>query len=810
MNDAELLSAYRVRGSESAFRELVDRYIGMVFGVACRRLGDRQLAEEVTQNVFSILARKAQSGFQAQPVLSNWLYQTTLYQASAAYRTESNRRRTMSAFRDYEQIRTETVQPEDSLRPLLDEALSLLSSGDRDVVFLRFFERQSYAQIGRVIGKSEEASRKQTVRALGKLSRSLRRRGVVMSASVLAAGLPAQLLESAPIGMAATVSQNALLSAPTLTTTTVITNTLTTMAYAKTKIVLTVTILAASLPVTYEWAQQKHASRMGEGSPPTGAVPLAASDVEVEAETADPFHRAGESVTDLMKRILALESSSHQREEIRFLVRNADAEEIEEALAVLLAEKPDEFKHREAFLEAWAESNPLEALAHARTAEQDPIRELYEGAAMKGWTRSDPGGAWDYLGELPSNDRRVNLLNGFFEFMADHNRTQGLKIALEKQGPLVQRHHIDQLFHGWARRDREAAMAALETLDQPVFRDRALRHIVRDMAQQDVSLALDYVNGLEDEGTRQRLIPRLAQVWKNEDPDGLASFLKELPDATMREDLADQLLRGSPSMGELENRIQLLDALEDPALSEKHLPDCIEVWAWEDIDAASDYVTSASPAFRQAMLPDLAKQYARLNPEDGLAWGANLTEMQERTTYLGELIAEWAQKDLPAAVGAIEELDDPGVVAQALPDLASEYAKDHPGEAADWILEFEGHQATDATRQVMRLWGATDPDEAEGWLETHGHEIDRDAAVVGLSRGLINRFPQRAANLVLTMSDVEARDDRLEAIVSQWVSKDSRTLGRWLEEQDASLREKLLASDPNLTIYLNANEVTDS
>jgi DNA-directed RNA polymerase specialized sigma24 family protein len=54
------LAAYAESGSESAFGEVVEKYAGMVFGVAMRRTGNnRPLCEEVTQNVFTILARKA-------------------------------------------------------------------------------------------------------------------------------------------------------------------------------------------------------------------------------------------------------------------------------------------------------------------------------------------------------------------------------------------------------------------------------------------------------------------------------------------------------------------------------------------------------------------------------------------------------------------------------------------------------------------------------------------------------------------------------------------------------------------------------
>jgi hypothetical protein len=53
MQDAELLREYVRNGSETAFAELVKRYVDLVYCSARRQLGDAQLAEEVAQNVFA-------------------------------------------------------------------------------------------------------------------------------------------------------------------------------------------------------------------------------------------------------------------------------------------------------------------------------------------------------------------------------------------------------------------------------------------------------------------------------------------------------------------------------------------------------------------------------------------------------------------------------------------------------------------------------------------------------------------------------------------------------------------------------------
>ena len=59
----ELLQAYAQDHSESAFQELVQRYVDLVYSAAIRRVsGDRELAEDVTQEVFTDLARKAAAG----------------------------------------------------------------------------------------------------------------------------------------------------------------------------------------------------------------------------------------------------------------------------------------------------------------------------------------------------------------------------------------------------------------------------------------------------------------------------------------------------------------------------------------------------------------------------------------------------------------------------------------------------------------------------------------------------------------------------------------------------------------------------
>src|ERR1700722_4312114 len=90
--DGELLRRYAEAGSEAAFAELVQRYVDLVYSAALRQVnGDAHLAQDVSQAVFTDLARKA-AALSRHEVLTGWLYTGTHFAATKAVRSESRRR----------------------------------------------------------------------------------------------------------------------------------------------------------------------------------------------------------------------------------------------------------------------------------------------------------------------------------------------------------------------------------------------------------------------------------------------------------------------------------------------------------------------------------------------------------------------------------------------------------------------------------------------------------------------------------------------------------------------------------------------
>src|SRR5687768_14587167 len=91
-DDSTLLTEY-VRGrAEPVFRRLVQRHIDLVYSAALRQVRDPHLAEDVTQAVFIVLARKAHT-IRHEAALAGWLLSTTRYVAATANRARARRRR---------------------------------------------------------------------------------------------------------------------------------------------------------------------------------------------------------------------------------------------------------------------------------------------------------------------------------------------------------------------------------------------------------------------------------------------------------------------------------------------------------------------------------------------------------------------------------------------------------------------------------------------------------------------------------------------------------------------------------------------
>ena len=209
MREDWLLKRYSAKGSEAAFAELVRRHLDFVYSVCRRQVGDPELAQDITQTVFLVLAAKS-SSLKPGTVLRGWLFQTAHHACQNALRSEARRRH-------YEQKAAKEMEHSASFaasglggeppqaEPLLDDALAQLNPADRNAVLLRYGEDMSPEEMGIALGISAAAAQKRVSRALERLHRRLAQAGTVLSVAALGLLLKDTLAQAAPPAASAAI-----------------------------------------------------------------------------------------------------------------------------------------------------------------------------------------------------------------------------------------------------------------------------------------------------------------------------------------------------------------------------------------------------------------------------------------------------------------------------------------------------------------------------------------------------------------------------------------------------------------------------
>lgn len=303
ISDTEDLQRFVACGDERAFAQIVERHLRLVHGAAMRVLGNREAAQEVSQSVFILLARRAYR-LTSHPTLAGWLYRTAALEARQYRRSQARREQR-------EQLAASlglTMQTEESsvaaLQSELDEAMLKLRTADREALVLRYFSEKSVREVGEALGIREDAAQKRLSKALDALTRSFRRRGLRVAAPTITALVLQKAAVSAavvPAGMGATIAHTAVAAAPALSFGVAAASAAKIMSLTKIQTTMLCTALAIA-PLGYEWHAISAARALNEQL--SGRVgDLRRRSIAVEEDRIKTERRIGELERKLTKSV---------------------------------------------------------------------------------------------------------------------------------------------------------------------------------------------------------------------------------------------------------------------------------------------------------------------------------------------------------------------------------------------------------------------------------------------------------------------------------------------------------------------------
>ncbi len=580
-SDEHLLRAFVVAGSgsEAAFRTLVQKYLSLVLGIAMRRTGNRALGEEIAQNVFLALARKAKR-LKPGASLAGWLHRATVFECAGAMRTESSLKAKMNAVSEHLLSDAAGRDVWREALPVLDEGIDALARSDREIIVLRFFERKSFREIGAALGKSDDAAQKQTERALQKLSGFLKKKGVAVSAGALATGLAALSTPAASAALAHSIAHGAVSAASSFSAKLLILKALKTMTYTKTQAAAVVTALLA-IPLALQWAEnqrlhtaldQSRSQQATRANDPFIASTWTGGTLSQPASTSTDPGTAASTPADPGKVTQEWELALFNPDPVQRSLRISQllgSLSAKDAPAVIQA-----FNHadssglkfddeRRLFLRAWGRLDGAASVGYVvdHWGQSDSPELL---ASLAGWASTDPRRAREWTDAIPAESREklvYGLLDGwslvdfqgaaayaaarpgseardrFCELLTQRSLRAGgipaaqdwvYRIGDDEASSTYKRHAFDSVIQAMLLRDPASAAQWISQLhDQPFAAGKSVAFTAAKLAETSPTDALQWLAsvGTADGGRTGRSAGDVFNNWANNDVVAAGTWL---------------------------------------------------------------------------------------------------------------------------------------------------------------------------------------------------------------------------------------------------------------------------------------------
>ena len=173
-SDDDLMTLCR-GNNQQAFSVLLKRHEAKVFGLCIRYLGNEHLAEEAVQDAFVTLWR-LRTKYVARGTFTAYLARVSLNACRGICRKKKQllRSRELAAQQPVLQgLQSEEAVLQREKERIVEVAVSRLSKRLKEAVILRFYMGLSYAEMGRILGRSEGALRSRVHVALRSLRASV-------------------------------------------------------------------------------------------------------------------------------------------------------------------------------------------------------------------------------------------------------------------------------------------------------------------------------------------------------------------------------------------------------------------------------------------------------------------------------------------------------------------------------------------------------------------------------------------------------------------------------------------------------------
>ena len=353
----------------------------------------------------------------------------------------------------------------------------------------------------------------------------------------------------------------------------------------------------------------------------------------------------------------------------------------------------------------------------------------------------------------------------------------------------------ETMFLEWARRDPDAAIAALQGTNNFGTRKLWRYNVAGYLVEKDPERGLRALSewGMDD------FAPRMTGVakWAAANPRHAAEVTLAHP-AGYTSELAIEIIAREWSRKDPAGAMEF--ACAGPgALASSLAGAILKSWAGRNLQQAADWLGQTDVVLRRRLSPAFVEAWAKVDPNSALAWcETNLTGSSLAQT-LGGIVNGVAQRNVKAAAEFVSRMKLSTARAEAAAVVAKHWfpgwrsGKPAPTEAITWLAKLDPASTKRVLEQVQWKWSNGDPKTMARVLATLESERVPRSADLNVARALSWQNPQEAFDWANQLPADRAPAASREAY-AEWRQSQPELAKKWLSE--------LAPADPRRKVFL--------
>lgn len=384
---------------------------------------------------------------------------------------------------------------------------------------------------------------------------------------------------------------------------------------------------------------------------------------------------------------------------------------------------------RAEILKAWAEQDPLGALAFIQSAPRYPDRNDALAVPLAVLCRSRPGDVLRWMREnLPREKDRSNVVNSIINELYHTHPAETLELV-EHAGVTIVPYRYAQILAALAKPEPARAQAAFAKLP-PETQSQAADDYVCSWAEEHPADAIAWTESQRDQPFYNEAVRGLLRAYVNKTPAELGEMIRRIQPST--------------------EIVQNLDWSDDPA----------------KLEVLAQYL----PAEQRTSLFDYGVRYRfQHHPEQIAAIAQRYLPDDARRQFFSGGFSDWLGSDRPAALAWMQRQSDPALIQMLQKTLDDDQLPEAP---AARLAALESRPLDkDRINEALAQLNEQDPASAASWVSRHNDKVDASGVTAMIMTSYLERDPAAAASWVASLPAGAVKDDALQTAAEHWASE---------------------------------------